>query len=110
MNGSTVLLPTTVADLGLHNGNSDFRYSVNGFSVFGGPVDTTSTATYDFLNPGVSSGEFAPLTAGGGSATIPLWADLGKLQSAPALGWLSVNVDDGGGAAQADEIPLGTVG
>lgn len=108
MNGSTALLPTTTADLGLHNGNSDFRYSVTGFSIFGGAVDTTSTAAYDFANPGVSSGEFASLVSGG-SATIPLWADYDKLQSAPALGWLSVNVDDAAGAAQADEIPLGTL-
>src|SRR5207253_11260129 len=75
MNGSTVLLPTTTADLGLHAGNSDFNYSVNAFSLFGGPVDTTSTATYDFAKPGVSSGEFASLAANGGSATIPLSAD-----------------------------------
>lgn len=108
MNGSTVELPTTLADLGLHAGNADFNYSVNAFSVFGGSVDTTTAATYDAANPGVSTGGFASLPAGG-SATIPLWADWDKLQSAPALGWLSVNVDDAAGAAQADEIPLGTV-
>jgi len=108
MNSSTVEIPFDLTALGLHAGNADFNYSVNAFSVFGGAVETTSAATYDWANPGVSTGEFAPVAAGG-SATIPLSVDYDKLQSSPALGWLSVNVDDAGGAAQTDEIPLGTV-
>ena len=108
MNSSTVEIPFSLAALGLHAGNADFNYSVNAFSVFGGAVDTTGWATYDMAHQGVSTGAFASIPAGG-SATIPLAADYDKLQSAPALGWLSVNVDDAGGAAQTDEIPLGTV-
>jgi hypothetical protein len=120
MNSSTVLLPTTTADLGFlagsgnssnqagSAGNADFVYWVDAFSVFGGAVDSTSKAVYDPTKPGVSTGGGADL-APGGSATIPLWADFDKLQSAPALGWLSVNLDDAAGAAQADEIPLGTL-
>jgi minor extracellular serine protease Vpr len=108
MNGSTALLPTTAADLGLHASNSSFNYSVNGFSIFGGPVDTTSAATYDIAKPGVSTGQFASL-APGASTTIPLGADLDKLQSAPALGWLVVGTDNAAGAAQASEVQLGTV-
>jgi len=108
MNSSTVEIPFSLAALGLHAGNGDFHYWVNAFSVYGGAVDTTAAATYDSANPSVSTGAGASVPAGG-SATIPLWADYGKLQSAPALGWLSVNVDDAGGAVQADEIPLGTV-
>jgi subtilisin family serine protease len=108
MNSSTVEIPFSLAALGLHAGNADFNYAVNAFSVFGGAVDTTAWASYDAVNPGVSTGAFASLPVGG-SAAIPLWADYDKLQSAPALGWLSVNVDDAGGAAQADEIPLGTI-
>jgi minor extracellular serine protease Vpr len=106
MNSSTVEIPFSLAALGLHAGDADFNYSVNAFSVYGGAVDTTAAATYDALNPGVSTGAFANVPAGG-SATVPLSADYDKLQSAPALGWLSVNVDDAGGAAQADEVPLG---
>jgi hypothetical protein len=76
--------------------------------VFGGSVDTTQAATFDAGHPGVSTGGFADVPAGG-SANLPLWADNDKLKSAPALGWLVVNVDDAGGTSQADEIPLGTV-
>jgi minor extracellular serine protease Vpr len=108
MNSSTVEIPFSLAALGLRAGNADFNYAVNAFSVYGGSVDTTAAATYDAANPGVSTGAFASVPAGG-SATIPLWADFDKLRSAPALGWLSVTVDDAGGAAQADEIPLGTL-
>jgi hypothetical protein len=108
MNSSTVEIPFLLSTLGLKAGNADFNYAVNAYSVYGGAVDTTSAATYDAAHPGVSTGAFASVPAGG-SVSIPLWADYDKLQSAPALGWLSVTVDDAGGAAQADEIPLGTV-
>src|SRR5262249_3723188 len=108
MNGSTALLPTTAADLGLHAANTSFRYAVNGFSIFGGSVDSTSAATYDVAKPGVSTGQFvdAAHLGSGASASIPLLADFDKLQSAPALGWLVVSVDNAAGAAQANEIAL----
>jgi minor extracellular serine protease Vpr len=108
MNGSTALLPTTLGDLGLRGANTSFHYAVAGFSVLGGDVDTTSAATFDAAHSGVSTGQFATL-ASGATTRIPLWADYDKLQSAPALGWLVVNVDDAAGAAQADEVPLGTL-
>jgi hypothetical protein len=85
----------------------DFNYSVSAFSIFGGAVDTTASARFDLKKPALSTGQYADVPAGG-SATIPLWADNDKLQSAPALGWLVVNVDDAGGAAQADEVPIGS--
>ena len=105
MNSSTVELPTNVADLGLHDANTSFNYAVNGFSIFGGAVDTTPWAAFDTSKPGVSTGQFASLNPGQ-SASIPLAADYDKLQSAPALGWLVVNVDDAGGPASADEVAL----
>ena len=105
MNGSTALLPVSAADLGLKAANTSFHYWVNGFSIFGGPTDTTDHAAYDTAKPGVSTGMYAAL-AGGQSAQVPLWADYDKLQSAPALGWLVVNTDDVGGPASADEVVL----
>jgi hypothetical protein len=109
VNGSTVLLPVLASDLGLHAANADFNYSVTGFSLVPGDVvDSTGVATYDTAKPGVSSGAFASLKPGE-AATVPLWVDKDKLQSAPALGWLAVTLDDASGAAQADEIPLGSV-
>ena len=108
-NSSIVELPTTAADLGLHAANTSFNYAVAGFSVYtGGQTDATSTAAYDVAKPGVSSGEFSALAAGG-SDTLQLAVDLDKLQSAPALGWLVVSTDDPSGAAMADEVPIGTV-
>lgn len=108
MNGSTALLPVAASDLGLQAANSSFNYTVNGFSIFGGPVDTTSIASYDTAKPGVATGMFESL-APGQSASVPLWADYDKLQSAPALGWLVVNTDDLGGPASAEEVTLGAL-
>jgi len=109
-NGSTALLPTTVEDLGLQSpATTTFRYWVNGFSVFGGAVDTTDRGTYDVAKPGASSGQFAALAAGNGSASIPVRVDYDQAQRLKQLGWLSVNLDDAGGPAQADEVPFGKI-
>jgi minor extracellular serine protease Vpr len=109
MNSSTVLLPTLASDIGL-KGDRQFSYLVLGHSVAPGgvPDDLTTWAKFDVRNPGISSGAAAAL-APGASATLPLSVDFDKLRSAPALGWLAVTVDDAAGAAQADEIPVGTV-
>jgi subtilisin family serine protease len=108
MNGSTALIPVAAEDLGLHSSNSSFNYWVNGFSVVGGPADTTAAAAYDVAKPGVSTGMFESLNPGQ-SKSVPLAADYDKLQSAPALGWLVVNTDDSGGPASAEEIALGAL-
>jgi minor extracellular serine protease Vpr len=109
MNGSTVVIYALASELGLQAANTSFNYAVNGYSIFGGPVDSTSWAAYNLAKPGVSSGNFVKVAATGGTATIPLWADYDALQSAPALGWLIVNDDDTGGAAQADTVALGAL-
>ena len=110
-NGSTVELPALASDLGLHAANTSFHYSVAGFNNFPGSatVDTTSPAAYNVARPGVSSGAFVGGLAPGASTTLPLSADFDAFQSAPALGWLVVTMDDANGAAQADEVPVGTI-
>jgi minor extracellular serine protease Vpr len=109
MNGSTVLLPTTMEDLGLQApAATDFRYWVNGFSIFGGSADTTSAGMYDLAKPGVSTGQFASVAAGA-SAPIGLTVDYDQARRLQELGWLVANVDDAAGAAQADEVPFGSI-
>ncbi|HEV8251260.1 MAG TPA: S8 family serine peptidase [Gaiellaceae bacterium] len=109
MNGSTVLLPVLASDIGLGKQKGDFAYAALGHSVVHDvPDDPTAAASFDIGKPAVSSG-FVGTLAPGGSATAPLWADFDKLRSAPALGWLAVTVDDDAGAAQADEIALGSL-
>jgi hypothetical protein len=48
------------------------------------------------------------LVAPGGSTVIPLSVDRGKQAGTPQLGWLVVGLDDANGAAQANEVPIGT--
>jgi hypothetical protein len=109
LNGSTVLLPVLASELGLGPDAKDFQYGVTGFSIVPGDgvQDATATAKYDLRKPPVSSGGFVPL-ARGESASVPLSGDTGKLQSTKTLGWLAVDLDDASGAAQADEIPIGS--
>lgn len=109
MNGSTALLPTTMDDLGLHAPNAtDFRYSVQSFSIFGGSVDATSVGEYDVAKPGVSTGQFETL-APGSSVSIPLSLDFDQTRVLNELGWLVVSPDDAKGASQADEVPFGSI-
>ena len=105
MNGSTIELPTLASDLGLSQaGSQAFSYTVNAFSeVPGGLVDTTGTASFNPFNPAVSSGDFAAVPAGG-SASLSLTVNRGLQERTHALGWLVASVDDGNGAAQADEV------
>jgi subtilisin family serine protease len=109
MNSSTLLLPLLASDIGLGTQKGDFTYAALGHSlVHDVPDDPTGSAQFDLGKPGISSG-FVGTLAPGGSTTAPLWIDFDRLRTAPALGWLAVTVDDGAGAAQADEIPLGSV-
>jgi hypothetical protein len=109
MNSSTILLPALASDIGLGKQKGDFDYAVEAISrVHDVANDTTTAASFDIGNPGVSSG-FVGSLAPGASTTAQLSADFDKLRSAPALGWLAVTVDDAAGAAQADEIPLGSL-
>jgi minor extracellular serine protease Vpr len=107
MNGSTVELPTLASDIGLSS-STTFRYSVNAFSLVpGGLVDTTGAASFNPFNPAVSTGDgsLPMVSAGGGTASLPLTVNRGLQQSTHALGWLVASVDDANGAAQADEVP-----
>jgi subtilisin family serine protease len=110
MNGSTLLLPAFGSDLGLKKGNSDFNYSVAGFSLeHPGTVDVVpGSARFDAWKPAVSQANFVELAPAAG-ATLQLSVDRGKFASAPTKGWLVVSLDDPNGAAQADEIPIGTL-
>jgi minor extracellular serine protease Vpr len=106
MNGSVVELPVLGSDIGLSSASGKFSYTVTGYSIVPGTfIDTTGTASYDPYNPAVNTGQFLDL-APGGSGSIPLSLDAGAQAVTPALGWISVNLDDANGAPQADEIPL----
>jgi minor extracellular serine protease Vpr len=110
MNGSTVLLPALASEIGLDPAvnSTKFRYGVAAFSIVpGGIVDVTSEASFRSHQPPVSTGQFVALNPGA-SGTIPLSVDRGKNAGTPQLGWLVVGLDDGVGAAQADEVPIGT--
>jgi minor extracellular serine protease Vpr len=109
MNGSTIILPTLASDIGLVPGENStkFNYAAAAFGIVPeGPVDVTASASFRVDQPPVSSGDFFELDPGE-SATLDLAVDKGKNAGTPQLGWLVASIDDGNGAAQADEIPIG---
>jgi minor extracellular serine protease Vpr len=110
MNGSTILLPVLASEIGLDPAvnSTKFRYSVSAFSIVPGAlVDTTAASSFRSHQPPVSTGQQIPL-APGASATLTVSVDKGKFSGTPQLGWLVIGLDDANGAAQADEVPVGT--
>jgi minor extracellular serine protease Vpr len=111
MNGSTIELPTLASEIGLDPtvNSTRFNYWVNAFSIVPGDlVDTTSVASFRTDQPPVSSGQQIPLAPGAGS-TLNVSVNFGKFAGSPQLGWLVSTQDDANGAAQADEIPVGSL-
>jgi subtilisin family serine protease len=111
MNGSTILLPALASEIGLLAASASstrFRYAVGAFSIVPGVlVDTTAFASFRLDEPPVSTGQLIPL-APGASATLNVSVDRGKFAGTPQLGWLVIALDDANGAAQADEILVGS--
>jgi len=107
MNGSTIELPVLASDLGLDS-STKFDYSVASFSIVPDAlVDTTGVGHFRSHKPPVSTGAFVSL-APGQTQSITLTVDKGQLAVSPVLGWLAVSLDDARGAAQVEEIPIGT--
>jgi minor extracellular serine protease Vpr len=110
MNGSTIELPVLASDLGLDPAvnSTRFSYSVASFSIVpGGLVDTTAVGHFRSHQPPVSTGAFLSL-APGETKSATLSVDKGQLAVSPVLGWLAVSLDDARGAAQVEQIPIGT--
>jgi hypothetical protein len=111
MNGSTVELATLASEIGLDPAvnSTKFRYAVNAFSIVPGAlVDQTPVGSFRSHQPPVSSGDQIPL-APGATATLNVSVDKGKFAGTPQLGWLIVGLDDANGAAQANEVPVGSL-
>jgi minor extracellular serine protease Vpr len=110
MNGSTMLLPVLASEIGLDPAvnSTRFNYAVASFSLVpGGLVDVTRAGTFRSHQPPVSTGQQVTLSPGQ-TGSVAVTVDRGKFPSAPQLGWLLTTLDDPNGAAQADEIPVGT--
>ncbi|MEO5965156.1 MAG: hypothetical protein ABIR11_06800, partial [Candidatus Limnocylindrales bacterium] len=106
-NGSTVLLPLLASEIGQTSDNARFTFDVTGFSVEDSSlVDQTATGAYSAKKPALSTGNFITIPAGG-SDTLTVAVDKGKLSASPAKGWMIVTMDDANGAPQADLVPLG---
>jgi hypothetical protein len=112
MNGSTLELPALASELGLNpdsTGSEKFNYWVNAFNLVPGAlVDTTAKGTFRVDKSPVSTGQQVGL-APGQSSTLTVTVDKGKFAGSPQLGWLIATLDDANGAAQAGEVPVGTL-
>lgn len=106
MNGSTVLLPALASELGLSGDDTDFRYTVNAFSLVPeGMTDTTHSAAFDSHEPALSTGQYAEL-ASGEKTELELSVTIPRFVRTPAFGWLVVSHDDANGGAQAQRVSV----
>ena len=113
MNGSVIELRTQASLLGLAQKasgigdvkNEGITYRVNAFDLRTGAVVRTGSTTFNPFSPSVSSGNFATLTAGGGSGNFTLVVDTDQQFAQPARGWLVASVDNASGPAQVAEVP-----
>ena len=111
MNGSTLVLPARASTLGLSGADARFTYRVNAFGMRTGDrvVDAVSgTASFRPFAPAVSQGDLLDLPPGA-TGMLDLDVDAAAEAADPVLGWLVVSQDDATGAAQADQVPIGTV-
>ncbi len=107
MNGSVIELPAIASDMGISSASPTFKYSITGFDLISGSVDSVpGTASYNAFTPSLSNGQFVSLSSGA-SATLPLSATLALQKSTPSLGWMVVSLDNANGAAQAALVPVG---
>jgi minor extracellular serine protease Vpr len=108
MNGSTLLLPARLSDLGAGPASGPLTYGLTAFELRKGHEATDAVAGRAAFSPGVpalAQGQSVPLDPGA-SATLDLASDAGAQAASPALGWMVVSLDNGDGAAQADLVPL----
>jgi subtilisin family serine protease len=109
MNGSVIELPALASDMGITSGAPTFSYSITGFDLGTGAVDSVpGTAKFNAFTPSVSNGQFLTL-ASGTSAKLPLSVTATLQKSTPSLGWMIVSLDNRNGASQAALIPVGTL-
>jgi minor extracellular serine protease Vpr len=107
MNSSTLELPAIASHMGITADSPAFTYSVVGFDLITGKVDSVpGAASYDPFNPSVSSGQFVSVNPGG-STFLPVAVDVAAQKTTPALGWMIVSLDNASGSSQAALIPVG---
>ncbi|MDO8389820.1 MAG: S8 family serine peptidase [Actinomycetota bacterium] len=103
-NGSTILLPALLTELG----DGPYHFTVFGDSVVATvSSDTTGLGHFDPLNPAVNNALFDPFgLAPGETAVLPTTVDMVAVRTQGALGWLVVALDDASGATEADTVPI----
>lgn len=103
-NGSTVLLPVLVSEMGLTRSSARVRYAVGALDLLGSDDGDAiaGMATVRPFQPVQSSGEDLTLAAGG-TGTLSLSATAAAT-AATVRGWLLVSLDDPAGDDQANAV------
>jgi subtilisin family serine protease len=107
-NGSTILMPTSIADLGLTAAQPRFTYTAMSFDIRGdrGYVSDSvgGPAKFNAFTPAISSGQPNYAVAVGATVTATISVNAGEWEHTPALGLMIATVDNRSGAAQAQLV------
>lgn len=110
LNGSTILMLTSIADLGLTAANPRLTYSAMSFDTRGdrgGVSDTVAgPAMFNAFTPAISTGQFTYNVAVGATVTATVSINPDEWEETPAKGLMIVTADNRSGAAQAQLIRL----
>jgi hypothetical protein len=104
--GSTLLLPVFMSDLGVTPSKPRFTYFTQFFNLAtGAGGEVPGLASFNAFAPAVSTGNFVTVAAGA-RAIEPVQVDAAEQAQTPALGWLVVNKENRSGADQAAVLRL----
>jgi subtilisin family serine protease len=97
--GSTLLLPVRISDLGLSAANPRMTYQAFAWNWNGVMNTVPGVASFNAFAPAISNGDYVPV-APGGTATVPVTINPTEWALTPSLGVLVVDKENRSGAPQ----------
>jgi subtilisin family serine protease len=109
-NGSTILMPARISDLGLTAASPRFTYTAMSFDTRGDRSFASDRVggpgTFNAFTPAISSGMFNYSAAVNATVTASISINVAEWARTPALGFMVVTVDNRSGEHQAQLIPV----
>lgn len=93
LNGSAVLLPSLLSDLGI-SGSQAFSYNAYTQDLNTGNADFLATGYFNPLNNTISTGQAIGLAAGAGTTTVPISYNSAGAATSPTLGVMVISLDN----------------
>jgi subtilisin family serine protease len=115
-NNSTMLLPVVAGDMGITRNNPRFTYGAEGFDGWTGAFDSlgetpagrvaADAAKFNAYTNALNTGDFAVVPPNG-TVTVPLTINSAEFARTPALGVMSISLDNFSGPKQSEQRRIG---